>query len=350
MVPLPHSRGWEHGFLPAGSLEDVTDFHYWLSTNCLTWRGAESAAQALEALRHPEAKRVRKEADGYRRDLIRGLDTMRDHSPLVRLRNGRWVPQFPSRLYRRGRDKGWIRQTLEGAVYLLLSGLYDNHGREAQWILDDYQDNLYINPPFGYLIPDLESNWFCRGGFSIQPNLLAGLMPYLYRDEPEIYIWMFLNAWCSCYREEINAMTEHPHPTLGYSNTAQFKTSDQANAVMWLRYMYVFTMGDLLHFGRALPRQWFEDGNILEAKDVRTYFGDVSIQYHSLAEKGSITAILKLPKSKATPQVLVRFRHPQKAAIRSVKVNGQTHGEFDPESGDVDISGFRGRIKVEVRF
>ena len=350
MVPLPHSRGWEYGFLPAGSLEDVTDFHYWLSTNCLTWRGAESAAQALEALGHPEAKRVRKEADGYRRDLIRGFDTMRGHSPLVRLRNGRWVPQFPSRLYRRGRDKGWIRQTLEGAVYLLLSGLYDNHSREAQWILDDYQDNLYIKPPFGYLIPDLESNWFCRGGFSIQPNLLAGLMPYLYRDEPEIYIWMFLNAWCSCYREEINAMTEHPHPTLGYSNTAQFKTSDQANAVMWLRYMYVFTKRGLLHFGRALPRHWFEDGNILEAKDVRTYFGDVSIQYHSSLAKGSITAVVELPAPKAIPQVFVRFRHPEKAAIRSVKVNGQTHGEFDPESGDVDISGSQGRFKVEVRF
>jgi len=36
MGVLPHSRGWEHGFLPAGSLEDVTDFHYWLSTNALT--------------------------------------------------------------------------------------------------------------------------------------------------------------------------------------------------------------------------------------------------------------------------------------------------------------------------
>jgi hypothetical protein len=351
MVPLPHSRGWEHGFLPAGSLEDVTDFHYWLSTNCLTWRGADSAALALEALGHPEAKRVRKEADGYRRDLIRGFDTMRGHSPLVRLRNGRWVPQFPSRLYRRGRDKGWIRQTLEGSLYLLLSGLYDNHGREAQWILDDYQDNLYIKPPFGYLIPDLESNWFCRGGFSIQPNLLAGLMPYLYRDEPEIYIWMFFNAWCSCYREEINGMTEHPHPTLGYSNTAQFKTSDQANAVMWLRYMYIFTMGDLLHFGRALPRQWFEDGSRLEAKDVRTCFGDVSIRYHSFVKRKSVTAVVKLPEKWNTfPRILVRFRHPEKAPIRAVRVNGKRHGEFDPVTGDVGLKGFQGKVAVEVSY
>jgi len=350
MVPLPHSRGWEHGFLPAGSLEDVTDFHYWLSTNCLTWRGADSAALALEILGHPEAKRIRSEAEGYKQDLIKGFDIMRGHSPLVRLRSGRWVPQFPSRLYRRGRDKGWIRQTLEGSLYLLLSGLYDNRSREAQWILDDYQDNLYIKPPFGYLIPDLESNWFHRGGFSIQPNLLAGLMPYLYRDEPEVYIWMFLNAWCSCYREEINAMTEHPHPTLGYSNTAQFKTSDQANAVMWLRYMYVFTIGDLLHFGRALPRQWFENGGRLEAKDVRTRFGDVSIQYLSSIKKGSISAVVRLPRSESVPRVLVRFRHPEKAPIRSVKVNGRRDVRFDPVKGDVDITGFTGKVMVEARW
>jgi len=25
-------------------------------------------------------------------------------------------------------------------------------------------------------------------------------MPRLARDEPEIYIWMFFNAWAACYR------------------------------------------------------------------------------------------------------------------------------------------------------
>jgi hypothetical protein len=67
---LPHSRGWEHGFLPAGSLEDVTDFYYWLSTNSLTWRGVDLAATALKHIRHPEVSRLRAQADAYRDDLI----------------------------------------------------------------------------------------------------------------------------------------------------------------------------------------------------------------------------------------------------------------------------------------
>ncbi|MCP4644080.1 MAG: hypothetical protein GY851_26795, partial [bacterium] len=256
MCDLPHSRGWEHGFLPAGSLEDVQDFHYWLSTNCLIWRGTEWAARALAKADHPEAERVRKEADAFRDDLIRGFETMRQHAPLVPLRDGRWVPQYPSRLYVRGRDFGWIRQVLEGSVYLILSGLYDANSREAGWILDDFQDNLYPMPPYGYAINEFDHTWFHCAGFSVQPNLLAGLVPYLHRDEPEVYIWMFYNAWASCYREEIAAMVEHPLPWIGQSNDAHFKTSDEANAVAWLRHMFVYTNDDALHLGRAIPRAW----------------------------------------------------------------------------------------------
>ena len=91
---LPQSRGRERGFLPAGALEDVDDYFYWLSTNCLTWRGLDSTAEALETYGHAEAARFRKEADAFRRDLIRGFETARRHSPLIRLRDGRWVPHY----------------------------------------------------------------------------------------------------------------------------------------------------------------------------------------------------------------------------------------------------------------
>ncbi len=350
MTDLPHSRGWEYGFLPAGSLEDVTDFYYWLSTNVLTWRGVESAACALEAVKHPEAKRIRKETDAYRKDLIKGFETMRQHSPLVRLRDGCWVPHYPSRLYRRGRDVGWIREVLEGSIYLLISGLYDTGGKQAKWILDDYQDNRYIKPPFGYHIQDVDLNWFDCGGFSIQPNLLAGLLPYLERDEPEIYIWMFFNAWCACYREEIDAMVEHPYPVLGYSNSAHFKTSDEANAVMWLRYMYVFTLGKLLHFGRAIPRAWLKDGSTVEATGVSTRFGRVGIRYHSQVGKGKIVATVYLSLNQKVGQILVRMRHPEKLRIKSTRVNGKIYTKFDPKKGDVDVTGHNGKVTIETNY
>ncbi len=60
----------ERGLLPAGSLEDIGDWWTWLSTSCYTWRGLDSAAWALEQINHPEAARVRKEADAYHANLL----------------------------------------------------------------------------------------------------------------------------------------------------------------------------------------------------------------------------------------------------------------------------------------
>ncbi len=350
MKPLSHSRGWEYGFLPAGSLEDVTDFHYWLSTNSLTWRGTEWAACALEHVGHPEASRVREEANAYREDLVHGFETMRRHSPLVRLRDGRWIPQYPSRLYCRGRDTGWIRQLLEGSVYLLISGLYDSKSVEASWILDDYQDNLYVQPPYGYLIPNFEANWYHRGGFSIQPNLLAGLLPYLERDEPEVYIWMFFNAWVACYREDINAMIEHPAPVLGYSNAAHFKTSDEANAVMWLRYMFVYSSGESLYLGRAIPRGWFAAEQHFELKGVSTPFGEVGVRYEPHLAQSKIRAFADLTFARKPKRILLRFRHPENKPVRSVSVDGKKHRRFNSETGDVDLTGFEGKVAVEATY
>ena len=350
MAPLPHSRGWERGFLPAGSLEDVTDFHYWLSTNALTWRGTEWVARALERIGHGEAARVRRESDAYGDDLRRGFEQAREHAPLVRLRNGRWAPAYPSRLYRRGRELGWIRETLEGAVYLLLSGLYDADGAEAQWILDDYQDNRYPEPPYGFRIEDFDATWFDRAGFSMQPNLLAGLLPYLERDEPEVYLWMFFNAWAACYREEVNAMVEHPMPVLGYSNHAHFKTSDQANATMWLRYMFVYAKDDELSLGRALPRAWFARREPFELTGAVTPFGTVGIRYQPLPGEDRLAADLTLDLDQAPKRILLRFRHPRKHAVRAVSINGVDHRLFDPQSGDVDLSSHTGRIHVEAGY
>jgi len=347
---LPHSRGWERGFLPAGSLEDVTDFHYWLSTNALTWRGADHAARALAAIGHPEAARIKAEADAYRADLIAGFETMRRAAPLVRLGDGRWVPHYPSRLYVRGRDFGWIREVLEGAVYLLLSGLYAPGSREAGWILDDYQDNLYHTPPFGYPLTDPIRTLRARGGFSMQPNLLAGLLPHLDRDEPGIYLWMLFNGFASCYREEINGLIEHPAPELGFSNATGIKTSDEANAVMWIRYALVTWNHAGLHLGRAMPRAWLADGRVTALTGVATYFGPVDVRWVSAVAAGRITLTVTLHPPADAPRVTVRFRHPADRPIRSVRVNGRPWKRFKARTGDVDLSGLRGHLAVMAEY
>jgi len=350
MEKLPNSRGWEYGFLPAGGLEDVTDHCYWLVNNVMSWRGTEWAARALEAIGHPQAPRIRSESDAYRRDILRALEGARQRSPLVRLNCGRWVPHFPSRLYRRGRDAGWIREVLEGSIQLLLSGLIDARSREAGWILDDYQDNRYGVRLPGYMADDPKETWFANGGFSLQPNLLAGLLPHLERDEVEAYIRMFFNAFASCYQEEMNALIEHPFPVGGYYGYRSFKTSDASNAMKWLVYMFVYEIGDTLHLGRALPREWLSDGDQIWAKDVVTHFGRVGVRYRSDAARDSIAAELNLNLRRRPRRTLVRFRHPDKKPVRKVTVNGRSHTGFKPLKGDVDITGLEGRVEVIASY
>jgi hypothetical protein len=347
MGDLPHSRGFERGFLPAGSLEDVEDYHYWLSTNAVTWRGTNAVAEAFEAAGLPDAERLRRESDAYGDDLRRGFERMRELSPVVRLRDGRWVPHYPSRVYRRGRDLGWIRETLEGAFFLPATGLFDANDVRGAWILDDYQDNRYARTPYGYLLSDFDHNWFDRGGFSIQPLLMAGLMPHLDRDEPEIYIWMFFNALAACYREEIGAVVEHPAPVLGYSNAAQFKTSDQANATSWLRSMFVYSRRDLLHFGRAIPREWLGSQEGIGLWGVSTPFGGVAVSYKP--EGRRIVANVELDLREPPEHVLIRFRHPERMRIRQALIDGKPV-EVRPNGEDVALPSLSGAYSVEADF
>ena len=66
-------RPVDYGFLPTGSLEDVTDYWTWLSTNAYAYRGFRSAADVLAEIDHPEAARLQQDARAYGADLRTGF-------------------------------------------------------------------------------------------------------------------------------------------------------------------------------------------------------------------------------------------------------------------------------------
>jgi len=323
-------RVWEYGFLPAGSLEDVTEFYYWLSTNVITWWGLNSCAQALLEAGHPEGKRLVKEAEEYAGDLKAGFERARLNSPVVRLRDGTYIPHYPSRLYLRGRDYGWIREVLEGAIYLITTHFLEPTSQEATWILQDYEDNRYIDRNFGYGFKNFKKEWFNLGGFSMQPNLLPGPVPYIERDQIKHFLRAFFNGFASAFRPDLNLLVEHPLPALGKTGGAHFKTSDEANVSRWLKFMFVYTMGDYLYIGRGIPRQWFAKKEKFWLKNCATRFGIVSIEFCPL-EKNKITCILELELRRNPGAIFLRVRHPRQAQIKRVLVNNSEQREFDPE-------------------
>jgi len=345
------SRPIEWGCLPAGGLEDVQDYWYWLATNSSTVWGFENLASALADFGHPEAPRLVADAAAYRQDVIRALHASRIAAPVVRLRDARYVPKYPSELYERGRCVGWLRETLEGAVFLPFMGLLAAEAPETRWILQDYEDNLYISDRYGYAIPNFDAFWFSRGGFSMQANLLDGPMPYLYRDEIKHFLRAYFNAFASAFYPEIRMCNEHSLPELGYPAGDHFKSSDEAQSTWWLRLMFIHERGGDLYLGQALPRYWLSDGRTVGIERAATHYGPMSLKIASNAAAGRIVATLTPPSRNPPRNIYLRFRHPEGRRFESVTLNGQPYDRFDTAREWVILPGtLAGPQEIAARY
>jgi hypothetical protein len=319
----------EYGFLPAGGLEDVQDFWYWLATNSATVWGFNNLAAALKDYGHPEADRLVREAEAYRDDVNNGLNEARILTPVVRLRDGTYVPKYPSRLYERGRCYGWIRETLEGSIFLIIQGLIKPDSIEAGWIMKDYEDNLYISDTYGYSIPVFDRFWFSRGGFSMQSQLLDGPVPYIKNDKIKHFLRAYFNGLSAAFFPDVRMCNEHALPELGYPAGDIFKSSDEAQSTFWLRLMFVREDGEDLYLGQAIPRYWLSDGNNIGIKRAATHYGPVSFQIKSETDQDKITVVINPPERNSPENIYVRLRHPYSRVIRAVTLNGQAYNNFD---------------------
>ena len=309
------------GLLPPGDLEDIGDWWNWLSTSCYTWRGLDSAAWALEQIHHPEAARIRVAADSYHQKLLEHFFVASARSPVVRLRDGTAVPQIPSYVQRRGRSFGWICETLEGAMHLMITRAIDPKSIRAQWILKDYEDNLFLSDQYGYTLDNFDKYWFGRGGMSMQACLLFDPEAYLYRDDVKQALRAIFNAIALNHFSDVHMNTEHALPEMGDWAGDQYKTSDEGNACGWLRELFVREEGDMLLIGQAIPREWLMAGKRCGIENTATYFGDASVIY----EGGSGTITAKVHGAVRNPprEIRVRFRTPGEKPLARVTVNGQ---------------------------
>lgn len=321
----------EYGWLPSGSLEDVTDYWYWLATNGATVWGFQALAGALADYGHPDSPRLQKEAQAFYDDFMRGITESRIRCPVVRLRDATYVPKIPSRLYERGRAHGWLRETLEGSMFLPAYGLLAPDAPETEWILKDYEDNLYISERYGYAIPAFEEFWFSRGGFSMQANLLDGPLPYLWRDDIKHFIRAYFNSFASAFYPEIRMCNEHSLPELGYPRGDHFKSSDEAQSTYWLRLMFINEVGPKLYLGQAIPRYWLSHGKKVGIRNAPSNFGALSFTMESKSAEGLIKVLLDPPRRNPPGSIFLRLRHPDSSRIKSITVNGQPYEHFDAD-------------------
>jgi len=340
-------RAIEKGLLPPGRLEDIGDWRCWLSTNVYSWWGMNNAARALAAIRHPEAKRLLADAEDYRKDLLAAYTEAMRRSPVVKLRDGSWIPHIPPDVHRRGRSFGWITETLEGAIHMVRCGLLEPWDPISTWIIKDFEDNLYLSRQYGYDLTgnDFNRYWFSRGGISMQANLLCNPIPYLLRDEPKHFLRAYFNAFAVSFFPDTRMMTEHALPNIGDWRGDHYKASDESNSTYWLRMMFVQERGDDLLLGAAIPRYWLAPGQKIGIENASTYFGAMTMTMMSGVGKGEIEMKMDPPRRNPPKRVFARFRHPEGKQIVRVEVNGKRWRDFDPATEYVKL----GRVTKPTR-
>ncbi len=318
------TRPVEYGLAPAGDLEDVEEYLYFYATDSYYYLGLKQVAAALARIGHPEAKRLQKDAEEFLANLRASVAESVASSPVVRLKDGIYVPFVPPRAYAlTHRKEGWIREGLYPALHLLNGEVYPATHLFADWMIQDLEDNIFLSQESGYGVENQQSRFFDLGGFTLQPNLLDLAMVYLKRDQVPNFLRAFYNtAWASLYPETM-CFAEWV-PALGKGGGPLYKTPDECKFIQWMRCMLIVEQEDRLELGLGVPRAWMGDGQRIKIERAATFFGLLNMEIKSQVGSGQMRALVHLEKREAPRQILLRLRHPAGKVIRSALVNGQT--------------------------
>lgn len=340
----------ESGFFPRCGLEDEGGFFFWVMTNGYLYCGVKSMADILTEIGHPDAPRLRREAAAYLRDIQRDVAEATVRCPVMKLRDGSYVPYIPKHLQRRGRVEGFYEAEL-GSLHLLTTGVYGPREPQVDWTLNFLEDAVFMTeaPSHDSIISyaNLEKDWFDLGGYGkAQPYLVHQQIAYLRRDQPKLFLRSFWNQLVAQAFLDINAFPEH----IIWKGAADCKTYEEAMWLQQFRSMLVFDEDNELRLCTATPREWLAQGKTISVKKAPTFFGPISYDVISDVDNGKITARVEFSPRKTPSKLTIRFRHPKQLKIKSVTINGKAWQSFNAEKETIDLPVDGKPLEVVVRY
>jgi hypothetical protein len=362
----------EYGLLPASQLEDNPDWANWFSINAFAWAGMQRSAEALEETGHVEAARIRQQADAFLADLRNAILRAIVSAPVVRMQDGTYEPYVPVLPTRRFRIFGPIRadyyqryghpemkplmrlgadrDTLCGAVVLLLLGVFSPDAPVANWILNDWEDNETLSSGMGMNIHGMTDDryWFSQGGMVFQANLVNPIQTYLLRHEAPAAIRNLYNDFVACLYPDVNIFTEEYHQWR-HGSGPFYKISDEARFVNRMRDALVFEDKDTLWLAPGTPRRWLVSPEGVTVNQVQTFFGPLSYSMHAGEKTGVVEATVQLPMRNPAKKAWLVVRVPQ-GSIESVTLNGGSWTGIDRRLEAVELPQQQGPLKLEIRY
>jgi len=345
MVLRDGQPAMEWGLLPAGRLEDNREWAHWFAVNAHAYRGMAALADVLAEIEHPQASALQVGAEEYRQDIRRAVHRATESSPVVRLRDGTFIPHVPSRTGLLGRDLGWFREAAYGALQLLECGVIAGNEPEATWILQDLEDNVFPSREWGRVV-DLEEYWFSRSGMTIQPFLTSLGIDYLRRGQVKHGLRALFNSIAASLYDDVPVFAEHAVTQLGVGQGPFYKAPDECRAVLWLLTFLVDDEGDTLWLAPGAPRAWYVPGSRFGVDGVVTKYGPVT--YHVACASTSTQVSVRCPERHRPQDMRMRLRLPGGALVRNVLVNGHRHDDYSPAEEYIRIPTREAHVHVTV--
>jgi hypothetical protein len=330
-------------------------WRWYLINDAFSIQGLRRFADALAELDPPAARKYRDEADAYAKDLLRVVNREASLAPVRPVRDGTYRRVIPASAYSQGSMVREFFGTYSladvemGALPLAdAPGVLDVSDPRIGSHLDVVEELLRPAGKAGPIAKD--DHWFYGG--------VVGLAKYSYistihlrRDDVPCFLrhWMVNYAG---YVQSHGGFTEGYQP--GSYGSGSGRPGGDLGSTGWFvesfRNTLVMEEGDSLWLAKATPRAWLEQGKKISVKNAPTYFGMLAYEIISDVDNGTISATVEMPSRKPPKEVVLRFRHPKTAPIKSVTVNGKPWTEFNKDKETITLKGLAGTVAVEARY
>jgi hypothetical protein len=350
-------RLWCKGLQPAHQATPDSGglFLQWYWSEAYYCASVSRWAAALSEIDPDKGAKLAAEAEAYRKDLLTAAERSIALSPVVQVRDGTYHSVIPFGCYMRGLGTGawgWQRDgsgahwgpltfetDLSATPLISTAKLLSTDDVRVQGYLDVLEDRLLVDNPRTGSAP-----WFL-GGWQHQVGIQKTAEAHLDGDDIPAFLRTFFNSYAI-----------HIVPNDGYVfNEHVFagppdKIFEDAAFLYRFRNLLVMEDGRNLWLARATSRVWFLQGQKISVKNAPTHFGTLDYEIVSDADHGKITATVKMPSRNPPKSVLLRFRHPKAAPIKSVTVNGKEWAAFDKGKETIELKGLTGTVAVTANY
>ncbi len=356
------------GLMPPFMLGDYalpsSDWRWYYCDNAFSLQGLQRFADALAEFDAEAGRKYRAEAEAFRRDIRRAVDREAALSPVRMGRDGLYRSFIPLAAYTRGlmlaleypsvgRPQGDV---IIGALPLAepFAALDASDVRMVGTL--DVMEEVGTSASAVRELEEARKNkglstadaWFWNSYGASLPKASHNANIYLLQDD----VPSFLRFWMNSYA----IMVGTDGKMWEWGQWGQYTACagpDNGTAGWFLenfRNLLAMEDGQSLWIARATPRVWLEQNKKISIKNAPTYFGPLAYEIASDVDNGKITATIEIPSRNPPRSVVVRFRHPKAAPIKSVMVNGQPWNGFNKDKEVIELVGLKGKVAIVANY